>query len=429
MVRPTFTLPQNSWLRAAAFASIGLFFRLWHLGQPKGLVFDEVYYAKNAHSLLLHGVEINGSGSPEFVVHPPVGKWLIALGIKVFGYHEFGWRFSAAVIGALSIGLIYLIADRLFAKPFVSAFAAILMICDGLNLVMSRTALLDIFLMFFLELALFAIVIHRHWLAGLAFGLALGSKWSAIYELIAFLPFIIYISIRAQATLRTYLIRAVQYLVLPFVIYLASWAGWLFTSAGYDRQSHSNRFLSLITDHIDILNFHKNLTTAHPYSANPWSWLLQSRPTAFYYQEPSGCGAAKCSQEVLGLGTPLLWWIGAISVAVLLGLWNAKREWRSGIILLALFSEYLPWFVIQKRTMFNFYAIAFEPVLILAIVALADRWLTAAKDAKNLALRKNIVVGIGLLVALNFLYFLPLFTGTVIPYSSWYHRMWLPSWI
>ncbi len=429
MVRPSLNIPRNPWIRAAAFSLLGLFFRLWHLSQPKGLVFDEVYYVKNAHSLLLHGVEIDSSGAGEFIVHPPLGKWLIALGIKAFGYNEFGWRFSAALVGALSIGLIYLTAEKLFAKPFISAAAAILMASDGLHLVMSRTALLDIFLMFFLQVALYGIITQRHWLAGVAFGFALGCKWSGIYELVAFLPLIFYMTFRAQSRLRTYFLRAAQYLVLPFTLYCASWIGWLLTTAGYDRHSHLNRFRSLITYHLDILNFHKDLTTPHPYSANPWNWLIQSRPTAFFYQEPASCGASKCAQEVLGIGTPILWWIGCLSIATLVGFWIARREWRIGFILVALLSEYLPWFLIQKRTMFNFYAIAFEPALILAIVALADRWLSAATDPNNVRFRKNIVIALIVLIFLNFLYFLPLFTGTSIPYSTWYHRMWLPSWI
>ena len=105
----------SDWLYAIAFSLFGLFFRLWHLGAIKGWIFDEVYYAKNANSLLHHGVEIDATThSAEFVVHPPVGKWLIALGIKAFGYNEFGWRFSAAIIGTLSITIMYFTAKKLF---------------------------------------------------------------------------------------------------------------------------------------------------------------------------------------------------------------------------------------------------------------------------------------------------------------------------
>jgi len=79
--------------------------RLWQLDRPKGYIFDELYYAKNANSLISNGVELNADGEAEFVVHPPFGKWLIGIGIKVFGNNEFGWRISAALIGTASVFL------------------------------------------------------------------------------------------------------------------------------------------------------------------------------------------------------------------------------------------------------------------------------------------------------------------------------------
>ena len=36
--------------------------RLWRLNLPKGYIFDEVYYAKNAASLITDGVELNDQG-------------------------------------------------------------------------------------------------------------------------------------------------------------------------------------------------------------------------------------------------------------------------------------------------------------------------------------------------------------------------------
>ena len=122
--------------------------RLINLGSPKELVFDEVYYVNGAQDYLRDGVETT-AGKPEFVVHPPIGKWMIAAGIKIFGDNSFGWRISAALIGTLSIALIYLVSRKLFQSHFLGMTAATLTTLDGLHLVMSRTALLDIFLMFF----------------------------------------------------------------------------------------------------------------------------------------------------------------------------------------------------------------------------------------------------------------------------------------
>jgi dolichyl-phosphate-mannose--protein O-mannosyl transferase len=63
---------------------VAFLMRIFNLGTPKGLVFDEVYYVDGARDYLKYGVELT-KGAPEFVVHPPVGKWLIALGIKIRG--------------------------------------------------------------------------------------------------------------------------------------------------------------------------------------------------------------------------------------------------------------------------------------------------------------------------------------------------------
>lgn len=161
-----------------ALISFGL--RLWDLGTPKGLVFDEVYYVDGARDFLKYGVEVTGS-SPEFVVHPPVGKWCIALGIKIFGNNEFVWRFAAAVAGALTIYLVGRIAKKLFNSRILSALASLLMALDGLNLVHSRTALLDLFLTLFILLAVYAWLKEHYWRSGIWFGFALGTKWSAVY--------------------------------------------------------------------------------------------------------------------------------------------------------------------------------------------------------------------------------------------------------
>ena len=96
---------------------------MWKLGRPKSFVFDEVYYVDGARDLLKYGVEVTGS-APEFIVHPPVGKWFIGLGIKIFGDNSFGWRFAVAIIGALTIILVARIALHLFNSRYMSTLAA-----------------------------------------------------------------------------------------------------------------------------------------------------------------------------------------------------------------------------------------------------------------------------------------------------------------
>jgi dolichyl-phosphate-mannose--protein O-mannosyl transferase len=424
-----------------ALLSFGL--RLFHLGIPKGLVFDEIYYVDGARDYLAHGVEVTGN-APEFIVHPPVGKWCIALGIKLFGNNEFGWRFSVAVAGALTIYLVGRIARRLFITPMLSTLASLLMALDGLNLVHSRTALLDLFLTLFVLLAILSWLKGDYWRTGIWFGLACGTKWSGIYFLVAFALLTVYRDWgRIQPFFKLLATRIMQFLVVPVMVYVATWAGWFRSPLGWDRhwadgRSTSFGFIpsslrSFWHYHAEILHFHKTLTQHHPYQANPWSWLVMGRPTSFYYETPASCGGAKtCSQEVLALGTPLLWWLGTLALAVVFGYWvrsfvtNKRPDFVTGFILLGVAAGYLPWFLFQRRTVFTFYAIVFEPFMVLALVYCAKLYLGVPPWPRN----KKIVVGvIVLLIAVNFLYFLPLFNGSVLSYDQWHYRMWLPSWV
>ena len=432
--------------------ALALALRLWHLGSLKGFVFDEVYYAQNANSLLHHGVELDPkSAAAQFIVHPPVGKWMIAVGIKLFGFHEFGWRVSGALVGAASIVMIYYIAKRLFDNYFLALSAGILMSADGLNLVMSRTALLDIFLMFFVLLGFFFLLRSQHFAAGISLGLAAATKWSGIYYLAAYLLFTLYVEYRRnraleidhpiQTLIREKLPkRSLQYVIIPIAVYCASWSGWLLNTSGYDRNwanTQPGGFFSFIPGpirslwhyHAEMWNFHTTLTTSHPYAANAWSWLIMARPTSFYYQSPKGCGVPACAQEVLALGTPLLWWAGVAAIAVTFGYWIARREWQSGLLLLSLAAGYLPWFGWQKRTVFNFYTIAFEPFVILLIVYCLAKLLEPNEEGVVPKSRSYASYGFLTVVVLNFLYFLPLSLGSIITYSHWSSLMWFPSWI
>ena len=416
-----------------AITLISLALRLFNLGTPKGFVFDEVYYVDGARDYLAHGVEITGD-DPEFVVHPPVGKWLIALGIKLFGDNEFGWRFMGALLGSAMIVLIALIAHRLFRNSYLTIAASALMAMDGLALVHSRTALLDIYLSFFILLATYFFLARCHWWAGIALGLAVATKWSGLYFLALFGVVALYRAFAhntGRDLIKPSLKTAAQYGLIPISIYITSWSGWFASSRGWARDYSENIITSLLHYHSQMLGFHTGLVEKHSYQSNPWSWLIMGRPTSFYYETPKTCGADSCSQEVLALGTPLLWWLGTIALAVVLGFWIRSIAFKRyepplNLILAGMAAGYLPWFFFQERTVFTFYAIVFQPFLILAIVYCAYALLMHFENKRN----TYVVLGfVAFAIFINFIFFLPLFTGDVITYDSWQARMWLPSWI
>lgn len=412
-------------------ALISFVLRIFNLDTPKGFVFDEVYYVDGARDLLKYGVEVTGA-KPEFIAHPPLGKWLIGLGIQAFGDNGFGWRFTTALVGSLMILLIGLIAHRLFRSTLLTALASALMAIDGLALVHSRTALLDNFLAFFILLASYLFLTKRYWWTGVVLGFAMATKWSALYFVLLFGLIGLYRAFTHHSgrdLIKPTLQRVGQFGATPLLIYVTSWTGWFTSNRGWDRDYSSNVFSSLIYYHQQMLNFHTGLTEKHTYQANPWSWLIMGRPTSFFYETPKGCGAKSCSQEILALGTPFLWWLGTIAIVVAFGLWGrsiVKRRLDPAltVIVSGITAGYLPWFFFQQRTVFSFYAIIFEPFLILALVYCARSIITNYGKVGEAVLAATFIV-----LFFNFLYFLPIYVGDVITYDDWHERMWFASWI
>ena len=414
-----------------AIALISLVLRLVNLGSIKSFIFDEVYYVDGARDLLAYGVEVAGSKS-EFVVHPPVGKWMIAVGIQLFGDNPTGWRISSAVVGSLMILVIGLIAQRLFRNPLLTGLASALAAIDGMALVHSRTALLDNFLAFFILLATYFFIRRNYWLTGLFLGIALSTKWSALYFIAVFGLIALYRAFShhtGRALIRPTIERFTQFGLIPVTVYLTSWSGWFLSDRGWGRGYSSNPLKSFYYYHQQILGFHTGLTEKHTYEANPWSWLFMGRPTSFFYESPSGCGSKSCSQEIIALGTPLLWWLALAALALVFGMWLRSMVTRHfdpaiTIIIAGITAGYLPWFFFQERTVFTFYAIVFQPFLILALVYAVRAILLRFKKSGE-----AIVATLFILIFLNFVYFLPIYLGDVITYEAWRSRMWFPSWI
>ncbi|MHA7264186.1 dolichyl-phosphate-mannose--protein mannosyltransferase [Arthrobacter sp. TMN-37] len=495
-----------AWLVPVVLAVLGGVLRFVRLGEPGSLVFDETYYVKEAYSLLLSGYEREwpedantsfNAGNPtvilptaDYVVHPPLGKWMIAGGLLLFGAdNPFGWRFSAALVGTLSILLLAFVAGRLFGSTALGGAAGLLLAVDGHHLVHSRTSLLDIFLMFWLLLAFAALLLDREqgrrrlahrlaeaagraadihpavlgfgpWLglrpwriaAGICLGLALGTKWSALPYIAAFglLTVAWDMGARRVAGIRRWAAGTVlkdglqafaSIVPLAALTYLGTWAGWLASEDAYDRQwaatNPSARWdwvppalRSLAEYHRSAYSFHQGLGSDHPYEAHAGLWLVLGRPTSFFYEKPSGCGAEACSQAVTVLGNPLIWWSSALALLVLVAVWLRSRDWRAAAILVGAAAGYLPWFLYPERTMFYFYAVAFEPFLILALAYCLGLVLGSPADSPARRRAGLLLVGAFLAAAvLVSAYFLPIWTADVIPYEQWRHRMWFPRWI
>lgn len=497
------------WLGPTLIAIVGGFIRFWQLDRPHQLVFDETYYVKQGVSMMRYGVEMRWKGEGEkvdpsftrgtlevfrttegdMVVHPPVGKWIIAAGEWLFGpTSSYGWRFSVALLGTVSILMVGRIARRMFGSTLLGCIAAFLTAFEGHHFVHSRTGLLDLIVMFFGLAAFGALLLDRdasrailarkvaeiptgtrlqwgpwlglrpwRWVAAVSIGLCAGTKWSGFYYLVVFGLLTVLWDMGAHRAagvrnwLRAGLIKdapqaAVTIVGGTLVTYVASFAGWFATDRGYDRQwAWTNPapagwgwvpgpLRSLWQYHKEILDFHNHLTSPHQYQSNPWAWLVQARPTSFFYETKTtgqeGCTVEKCSKAISSLGTISIWWVAAAGIVVLLWYWVGRRDWRAGAILAGYAGGYLPWFLIQHRTIYQFYSIAFQPFVVLTVVFVLGLVL-GPKDASETRRHVGIVlVGAYCLATLMlFAFYWPIYTAQVIPYDHWRYRMWLPSWV
>jgi dolichyl-phosphate-mannose--protein O-mannosyl transferase len=512
-------MPQDrpwGWLGPLLVTAFGAFLRFDRLQTPRAIVFDETYYVKDAWSILQHGVEWNlipadkanaiaQTGHTnfflacnhtvqcgEYVVQPEMGKLLIAAGEWIFGFNSFGWRFASALFGSLAILLICRIARRMTRSTLLGCLAGLLMALDGLEFVLSRTGILDIFLMFFVLAAFGCIVIDRdvsrarlaeaiarypsadtrgipgpgpglgirRWrvAAGIFLGLAVATKWNAAWYIIglAALGIAWDMGARRAAGVKQFVRGAftrdavwlpLTFIVIPLAVYIATWSGWFAASTGYDRnyaQLHGvnipviSDLYSLYEYHMAAIKFGLGLTTPHPYQSQPWDWLVITRPVAFFYESysgpvaganhlcpPAGCPGATWSQEVLALGTPAVWWASILTLGFCLGWWLLHRDWRAGAVLLGVLAGWGPWFPLVTRTKFYYYALEFEPFLILSIVLCLGLILgPAAAGVIRRSIGAFLIGAYVLAVLLMFWYFYSILAAKVIPYHDWYDHMW-----
>ncbi|UWF78718.1 phospholipid carrier-dependent glycosyltransferase [Microbacterium sp. EF45047] len=481
-----------SWLAPALLVMLSGALRLWNLGHPHEIMFDETYYVKDAWAVWSLGYEgtwqdganeafargddsgLQTTGS--FVVHPPLGKWIIALGMALGGpSSSFGWRVTTAVLGTLTVLLAYLVARELTRSRVAASLAGFLLAIDGLGIVMSRIALLDGALTFLLVLGLLFLLYDRRrtlprlatergspqrltgpvlwarpWLvaAGVALGAASAVKWSGLYALAVWGLYTVVTDALARrragvvlwptdAVFRQGPLSFVLLVVPAAATYLLSWTGWLVTTGGYDRGSDPNPLVSLWKYHEAVYAFHVSLSSGHPYASPAWQWPLLLRPTAIWVgDEQGGCGANHCIAVISSVPNPLLWYAGVAAALYLLyrcarGLIERTAVPAAVTVpLVGLAATYLPWLLYPARTIFQFYTVAMLPFLLLALaVALRDlAGSPAAPLPRRQAGQRTVAVFLVLAAAVS-AFFYPVWTGMSVPYPFWLIHNWLPGWI
>jgi dolichyl-phosphate-mannose-protein mannosyltransferase len=482
----------RGWVVAITLAVVAGAVRFAGLGLPTDggtPVFDEKHYVPQAWQMLRNGGVEDNPGY-ELVVHPPLGKQLIALGELAFGYDGFGWRVSAALAGTLMVLLIVRVGRRLTRSTLLGGIAGVLLICDGLSHVQSRMGMLDVFSALFV-LAAFATLLRdrddvrarmaiviaegrigdspygprlgvRWWrfATGVLLGLGCAVKWSGVYWLAAFAVLTVVWDLTARraagverpwlGTIRRDLAPAIWAVALvPLLAYLSAWWGWFGSETAIDRHAVGEEVgtggpWSFVPDALrglwyysgKVLAFHAGLTTqasgVHPWESKPWTWPMGLRPMLYYYASGSqitGCGAPTCISAVMLIGTPALWWPAIPVLAFALWRMFTAFDWRYAAVLVGYGAGILPWFADINRQMYFFYMTPVVPFLILATTLVMGEILGRSGASRERRQTGLLVVGlwVGAVVA-NFLWLWPILVGQPITPEMWDAQLWLPSW-
>ncbi|OMF31824.1 phospholipid carrier-dependent glycosyltransferase [Paenibacillus sp. FSL H8-0548] len=452
---------QDEQAKDAKRGSVSLLFDEQQLAKYKatymnGSYFDEIYHARTASEHIEHIVAYENT-------HPPLGKIIIAIGIKLFGLNPFGWRIAGTLFGIAMLPLLYLLARRLFKSSLYAGIAAALFAADFMHFTQTRIATIDVYGVFFIMLMFYfmqkyyslsfyrvklSVTLLPLFLAGLFFGVGVASKWIVLYGgagLAVILGLSLFERYREYAaakrilrkgkelsslfskdslqhivtvfpryTIATLAVCLVFYIVVPIAIYALSNIPVLTVmDEGYTLRS-------LIDYQKHMFSYHSKLVSTHPFASTWWEWPFMKRPVWYYSGDNMAAGM---KSTIVAMGNPLIWWAGIFAMAATIWISIKRRDKAMYIIWIAFLAQYVPWMLVSRLT-FLYHYFAMVPFIILSLVymfkVMEEKW-PSFKLVRNLFLIGSIVL---------FVLFYPALSGMTV--SSWYveHVLrWFPSWL
>ncbi len=337
----------------------------WH----NSTYFDEIYHARTAQE------HIDGV-YPYEVTHPPMGKLILGLGIRLFGMTPFGWRFSGTLFGVLMLPILYIFLKNMFGKTPVAACGTILFAAEFMHLTQTRIATIDTYAVFFI-LAMYFFM-YRYltlprdtpfakslvplFLSGLMWGLGAASKWTVFYAgvglaVVYFMGFYQRLRdwpreekpLRGKWIAGTLLCSVAFFVLIPFAIYCAAYIPYaqtqgvaLFAHSDqnglillfrnvWDKLSGAARaegYQAAVIPKDNLLNimannqwymfgYHSGVTSSHPYSSWWFQWLVDARPILYYMDNVhNAAGVMTHTTRFAAFSNPVVCWTGLGAILI-----------------------------------------------------------------------------------------------------------------
>ncbi len=404
---------EGSWayramLLVSVFAvALGVSARIYHLGFPSRILWDEKYFPVMANKYL--------HGTYQFDLHPPLGKFIIAVGISLFGNDAIGWRIMPLIFGLALLPLVgalgyYCLKERVGALLLVAFFSV-----ETIYIVNSRVGVMEIFLVF-LVLATFLVALRAEGsrqviLACVLLGLAIATKWAA-FPVAVPVGYVLWRKGLFRQFVGGLWISAVVYVAVVYVGALISVTAnpveaWLWVWDWHLKAA----------DKISA-------AIPHGWGSPWWSWPIMLRPIRYFY----GVNGDGLLQVVMAIGVLLIWW--SSTLAVLAGIFDIARKAIARklsaddpIIPIVLGYVFLlvPWIPGTRIP----YIYNYLPIYPFAILALAY-WLCKLWNSRRWG--PWLVVGFATCAVALSVYFLPLAIALPIREDDLMNRIWTDYW-
>lgn len=406
--------------------SIGLWLLLtYHLDFPKTYQFDEAHYVPAAKTWLESGKVRNWE-------HPPLGKYLIALSITLFGDKPQGWRMMSVFFGIATLWGVFFVSYALFNHAILAWLTFFLTLSNHFVYVHARIAMLDTFMVAFLVWAIgfltFAVSSKNAstpkrnqalLLSGVFFGLSLACKWSGLYALSLCLVFLIVNRlITHDRWIRLPVSFSIQRLVISLVcipvgIYLLTYVSLL--------MHKSFSLINLIQLQLFMLKTHAQLAGAHPYASAWNTWPLMIRPIWYTFEEVP----PDSFRGVFLVGNPIIIYLGLILFFYTLSQVFIKKCWRAALICLFYVSGLYSWAFVPRGISFFYYYYFSTVCLGFCIVYFMFDLIQNKKQTMASWLSVSVVSSSALL----FCYFFPVLSGLQVEKQKIYHWVWFAGWM
>ena len=412
--------------------------------------FDEVYFPRTALEQLKNWPVIYEN------THPPLGKDIMALGIAIMGMTPFGWRWLGTITGALMLPLMFAMAKRLFKDSWWATFCTLFFAADFMHFTQTRIGTVDSYLIIFIMAAYHFMLVYLdepawekgYWkslvplaFSGLFLGLAGAVKWIGFYAAFGLAILFFYSRFSEFAAYKNRLNREqvappekarrigvwvvkyfyltcraciILFIVVPATVYTLSYLP-------VPQHDESKSFLTWVVEsQKNMFEYHKSVTSPHPYYSYWYEWPLDLRPIFFY---DAALLNPPFDEAIASFGNPIVWWSGlvgffAILIMLLYQYTAGRKKGRTPDKLLwfpivAYLAQYVPWIFSPRKKTFVYHYFSCTPFLIL-MAAILFRFL----EKEGIMKRKSITILLCVTIALFVAYY-PLMSGIPVP------RIWL----